>query len=201
VFVLIVLIWYCMVRISAPTWLSRSTEILIVFNIGLFGLLVAMVRGRRRFRGLLARALRPLPTEIQRRVHGSADGFIDGLGVVTQPAAALPITLLSVAVWGFAVLGVYFCVLAFNLTLPFLASVFVIVVVSLGSMIPSAPAFVGTMQYACVLALGAYGVERGQALAFSTVYHATQFFPITAAGLYYAWRSHWRLSDLSRAEV
>jgi hypothetical protein len=52
-----------------------------------------------------------------------------------------------------------------------------------------------------VLGLGMYGVERGEALAFSTVYHATQFFPITLTGLYYAWRSHYRLSELSRGEV
>jgi uncharacterized protein (TIRG00374 family) len=201
VFVLIILIWYCMVRISAPTWLARSTEVLIVFNVALLVLLFVMVRWRRRFRSLLARALKPLPSETRRRVHDSADSFIDGLGVTTQPRAALPITALSVAVWGFAVLGVYFCVLAFNLTLPFLASVFLIVLISLGSMIPSAPAFVGTLQYACVLGLGMYGVERGEALAFSTVYHATQFFPITLTGLYYAWRSHYRLSELSRGEV
>ncbi len=201
VFVLIVLIWYCSLRVSAPAWLARSTEILIVFNVILFALLFAMVRWRRRFRSLLARAVRPLPTEAQRRVHTSADAFVDGLGVVTKPRAALPIALLSVAVWGFAVLGVYFCVLAMNLTLPFLASVFIIVLVSLGSMIPSAPAFVGTIQYACILGLGVYHVDRGQALAFSTVYHATQFFPITLTGLYCAWRSHLRLSSLSRGEV
>ncbi|HXV12741.1 MAG TPA: lysylphosphatidylglycerol synthase transmembrane domain-containing protein [Candidatus Krumholzibacteria bacterium] len=201
VFVLIILIWYCSVRVSAPGWLARSTEILIVFNVALFVLLFVMVRWRRRFRALLARAVRPLPTEAQRRIHGSADAFIDGLGVVTKPSSALPITLLSVAVWGFAVLGVYFSALAMNLTLPFLASVFLIVLVSLGSMIPSAPAFLGTIQYACVLGLGLYHVDRGQALAFSTVYHATQFFPITLTGLYYAWRSHLRLSELSRGAI
>jgi hypothetical protein len=201
VFVLIVLIWFCMATMSAPTWLARSVELLIVFNAALFVLLFAMVRGRRRFRALLARALRPLPTQVRRRVHGSADAFVDGLGVVSRPRAALPIALLSVAVWGFAVLGVYFCVRALALPVPLLASVFVIVLVSLGSMIPSGPAFVGTMQYACVLALGVYGVEGGRALAFSAVYHATQFFPITLTGLYYAWRSHWRWSELSRGEA
>lgn len=201
VFVLILLIWYCIGRINAPTWLLRSTEILIVFNVALFVLLFVMVRGRERFGSLLERALRPLPLRVQERARKTSDAFIGGLGVVTQPRAALPITVLSVAVWGFAVLGVYFCVLAFDLPLPFLASVFLIVLVSLGSMIPSAPAFLGTMQYACVLGLGVYGVDRGQALAFSTVYHATQFFPITLAGLYYVWRSHWRLSELSQGEV
>jgi uncharacterized protein (TIRG00374 family) len=201
VFILIVLIWYCMVTISAPHWLARSTEILIVFNVALLLLLFTMVRWRRRFRLLLARALRPLPTDVQRRVHGSADSFVDGLGVVTRPRLALPIALLSVVVWGAATLGVYFSVLAFDLPVPFMASVFLIVSISLGAMIPSAPAFLGTMQYAFVIGLGLYGIQRGEALAVSTVYHATQFFPITLTGLYYAWRSHLRLSELSRGEV
>jgi uncharacterized membrane protein YbhN (UPF0104 family) len=64
-------------------------------------------------------------------------------------------------------------------------------------MIPSAPAFLGTMQYACVVGLGVYGVDRADALAFSAVYHATQFLPITAAGLYYAWKSHLHWRELS----
>jgi len=201
VFVLILLTWYCLVEISAPAWLARSAEVLIVFNVALFALLFGMVRWRGRFQALLSRVLRRLPDRVQPRVHGSADAFIDGLAVVTRPRSIIPIAALSVVVWGCAVLGIYFSVLALGLEAPALASVFLIVLVSLGSMIPSAPAFLGTMQYACVLGLGVYGVARGEALAFSTVYHATQFFPITIAGLYYAWRSHWRLSQLSREEV
>jgi uncharacterized membrane protein YbhN (UPF0104 family) len=147
------------------------------------------------------RVVRPLPVDSRHRLHASADSFVDGLGVVTRPRAALPIVALSVAVWGCAVLGVYFCVLTFQLEVPLLASLFVVVVVSLGSMIPSAPAFLGTMQYACVIGLAAFGVQRAEALAFSTVYHATQFFPITIAGLWYAWRSHLRFSELSKEKI
>ncbi len=201
VFVLILLLWYCMVTIAGPPWLEKSAEILIAFNVGLFVLLFAMVRWRNRFRALVARAFRPLPADTQRRVHASADSFVDGLGVVTRPRSLLPIAVLSVAVWGCAVLGVWFCILAFGFDVPFLASVFLIVIISIGSMIPSAPAFLGTMQYACVIGLSTYGVQRADALAYSTVYHATQFFPITIAGLYYAWRSHLRMSDLSAGKI
>jgi uncharacterized protein (TIRG00374 family) len=201
VFVLIILLWFCMVRISGPDWLARSAEILVAFNLALFVLLWAMVRWRERFRLLIARAVRPFPVETQRRMHVSADSFVSGLGVVTKPAAALPIAALSIAVWGCAVLGVWCCLLAFQLQLPPLASVFMIVLISLGSMIPSAPAFLGTMQYACVIGLGVYGIERADALAFSAVYHATQFFPITAAGVYYAWRSHLHWSELREGRL
>jgi uncharacterized protein (TIRG00374 family) len=151
VFVLIILLWYSMVTISGPPWMARSAELLVVFNVALFVLLFAMVRWRDRFRLVLDRVLRPLPEAAGRRLHTSADSFVDGLGVVTQPRSALPIALLSIVVWGCAVLGIYFCVVAFRLDVPVLASLFLVVIISLGSMIPSAPAFLGTMQYACVV--------------------------------------------------
>ncbi len=201
VFVLILLLWYCMVTISGPEWLGRSAGILIVFNVALLALLFAMVRWRARFRAILAGAFRALPERARGRLDTSADSFIDGLGVVTQPRSLIPIALLSVVVWGCAVLGVYFCVLAFGFEIPFLASVFLIVIISIGSMIPSAPAFLGTMQYACVIGLAAFGVQRADALAYSTIYHATQFFPITIVGLYYAWRSQLQFSDLSGKQM
>jgi uncharacterized protein (TIRG00374 family) len=201
VFVLIILLWFCLVRISGPEWLSRSAEVLVVFNVVLFFLLFAMVRWRERFRILIARAARPFPPETQQRLHSSADAFVVGLGVVTRPAATIPIGILSIAVWGCAVLGVWFCLLAFNLHLPAMASVLLIVIISLGSMIPSAPAFLGTMQYACVVGLGVYGVGRSEALAYSAVYHATQFLPITLAGLYYSWRSHLHWRELSSGRL
>ena len=201
VFVLILLLWYSMVNISGPPWLARSAEILIAFNVALFVLLYAMVRWRNQFRSLLDRILRPLPVETRRRLHVSAGSFVDGLGVVTRPRAAFPIAALSIVVWGCAMLGIYFCVLAFRLDVPILATLFLVVIISIGSMIPSAPAFLGTMQYACVIALAAFGVPRADALAFSTVYHATQFFPITIAGLYYAWRSHLGISELSAGKI
>jgi len=197
VFVLILLLWFCTMRISGPAWLARSAEVLVVFNVALFVLLVAMVRGRNRFRSLIARVVRPLPAATQQRIHDSSAAFIDGLGVVRRPSASVPILALSVAVWGFALLGVWCSVQALALDLPVMATVIILVLVSLGSMIPSAPAFVGTMQYACVVALSVYAVPRSEALAFSAVYHATQFLPITAAGLYYAWKAHLSMSELA----
>lgn len=198
VFVLIILLWYCLLKIHGPDWLPRSAVILIVFNVALLGLLVAMVRYRERFQVVRDRLLSPLPARIRDRIRYAGDAFVDGLGVVTDMRAALPIVVYSVAVWGCAVLGVYYSVLAMHMQLPLMASVFLIVLISLGSMIPSAPAFIGTMQYACVIGLAVYSVERSEALAYSTVYHATQFFPITLAGFYYAWRSHLKISEISK---
>jgi len=197
VFVLIFLLWYCLVAIDGPEWISRSAFALIVFNVVLLTVLVMMVRYRGGFNVTLRFFTRHLPERISQRIEWWADAFVDGLGVVTNMRALTPIVIYSIGVWGCAVLGAYYCVLALGMDLPVQASLFLIAVISLGSMIPSAPAFLGTMQYACVIGLSVYGVDKSHALAYSTVYHGTQFFPITAAGLYYAWASHIRLRDIS----
>ena len=81
---------------------------------------------------------------------------------------------------------------------PFLASVTLVVLVSMGTMIPSAPAYLGTTQYACVLSLALFGIDKSEALAYSLVYHAAHFFPITITGLVYLWRMQIRFDELSR---
>ncbi|MCK5407576.1 MAG: flippase-like domain-containing protein, partial [Candidatus Krumholzibacteria bacterium] len=184
-------------KIEGPEWLKRSGIILVVFNGALLTALFLMFRYRERFTSVLARLSRPLPSRIRDRLVWWTDSFAEGLGVLQDRKALLPVVLLSIPVWGFATMGIYYCLMAIGMELPFFASVVLIVVISLGSMIPSAPAYIGTMQYACIIGLAIFSVDKSEALAYSTLYHATQFFPITIAGLYYAWRSSIRLSDVS----
>ncbi len=197
VFVLIFLLWLCMVRVGGPAWLRRSAWMLIALNATLAAAMAAMLGRRDAFRRLVARTTAPMPGAPRERLRGMADAFVDGLGIVTDWRALAPIALLSVPVWGFATLGVHWTLVAMHMPLPPMASIFVIVLVSLGSMIPSAPAYVGPFQYACVVALAAWGVPRADAMAMSAVYHATQFVPITLVGAAYAWREGVRPGDLA----
>lgn len=198
VFTLIVLLWFCLLRIEGPDWLERSGVILVVFNVALLALLFVMYRYGERFTHVLERLCRPLPARLRLRLLRWTKSFIAGLGVLADRSALLPVVLLSIPVWGFATLGVYYCLQAIDMQVPFMASVVLIVLMSLGSMIPSAPAYIGTLQYACIVGLAIYSVDKSQALAFSTLYHVTQFLPITLAGLYYAWRSSIRFSDVTQ---
>lgn len=196
VFVILAFLWIVLLNVDGPDWLARSAVIIILLNGTLLALLVVMVRYKAAFRRVLERITRPLPHRAQNRIVRTSDAFADGLEVVTNMRAVIPIAFTSVIVWGLAALGIYCCFPAMGMDLPPLASLLVLVIISIGVMIPSAPAFVGTMQYACIVALAFYDVSRSDALAYAVVYHATQFFPITLAGWYYAWRASIRLSDI-----
>ena len=199
VFVLIALSWFCLMTIDGPDWLARNALLLVVFNVTLLALVLFMIRRKDTFLRFTIMMTRLLPERFRDRVYYSADAFVNGLRVVSDIRALVPIFATSILVWGFATLGLYCCIVSMNLSLPPTASLFLIAVISIASMIPSAPAFVGPMQYACIVGLAVYGVDKSVALAFSAVYHATQFFPITAAGLYYAGKSHIKLADISSA--
>ena len=197
-FSLIALLWFVLLKATGPQWLRSSGIWLLVVNIGLLVGVYLVVRNQTRFVAWLGRVTARLPENTAVRVAGSADSFVTGLSSVSKPQTILPVVTMSVLVWLCAILGLYYTLLAMNMQLPFLASVTLVVVVSLGAMIPSAPAYVGTLQYACIVGLGLFGVGKSEALAYSLVYHATQFVPITVVGLFYLWKNHIGLRELSK---
>ena len=73
-----------------------------------------------------------------------------------------------------------------------------VVFIAMGSMIPSAPAYLGTTQYACVVGLSFFDIGQSEALAFSILFHALQFFPTTALGLYYLWKAGIQFKEISK---
>lgn len=201
VFGLLVLLWFLLLRASGPDWLQRSGLILLVLNAMLLGLLYYMHRYRNAFMRLTRAFMRPLPERFVARTEGWMLAFIDGLDVVRSGRIVLPMIVTSIGVWGAAGLGVWLVMIAMHIHVAPMASIVVLVLVSLGTMIPSAPAYVGPVQYACILALGIYGIGKSEALAYSLVFHAHQFIPVTLAGLIFAWKSHIRVSDATRAST
>jgi uncharacterized membrane protein YbhN (UPF0104 family) len=64
--------------------------------------------------------------------------------------------------------------------------------------LPSSPGFVGVVQAVTVLALDLFGVERAQAVSFSVLLHAAQYFPVTAYGLVLLLMEQISLTDITR---
>jgi uncharacterized protein (TIRG00374 family) len=201
VFGLLVLLWFVLLRASGPEWLTRSGVILLVLNVLLLALLYYMHRYQDSFMRLLQVFMRPLPRRFADRVAGWMLAFIDGLHVVRSARIIVPMVITSIGVWAAAGIGIWFCMVAMSIHVPPIASVVLLVLIPLGTMVPSAPAYLGPVQYACILGLGIYGVGKSEALAYSMVFHAHHFFPVTLAGLYFAWRSHITVSDATEPKA
>jgi hypothetical protein len=138
---------------------------------------------------------------LERRMLTMLGTMTEGLRGLRAPRHVIPITLYSVGIWLFLALSVWTGLHAAHLDLPLAAAWTVLAFLGLGVSLPSSPGFVGVIQAATVLALALFAVPRTEALSFSLLLHASQFFPVTALGLLCLFLEQIRLTDAARAEV
>ena len=150
---------------------------------------------------VLAKILRPLPTRIGAAVHDKASAFVVGLRALRSGQSLLLIALWSGIIWTVETTSYVLVIRSFNPELttgtPLLAALLMMVMVNLGTLIPSAPGYVGVFQFFGVLALSAFGVPAGLALAMSIVSHAAQWVTVTGIGLAFVARESLALGTLA----
>jgi uncharacterized membrane protein YbhN (UPF0104 family) len=91
--------------------------------------------------------------------------------------------LFSVLLWSGVALLNYIMFLAFAFPLSMTAAYILVIIVDLGLMIPSAPGFVGSFQFLCVVSLALFGIGREEALSFSILSHLLQTLFVVGLGL------------------
>lgn len=110
--------------------------------------------------------------------------FVTGLTLVWRTPFT-PITMLGLTLGVWLIEGLMFeiAIQAFNFNVPSTAGLFVMGVVNLGILIPSAPGYLGAFQYFGSLSLSAWKVPQSAALACIVLIHACQYLPVTLLGL------------------
>ena len=87
-----------------------------------------------------------------------------------------------------ALAGVNYAVLrALEIGAPAAAAFVVMVVLQLGTSVPSTPGKIGVFQYLAVLALAPFGVARELALTYGVLLHVVGFGPAVALGGFWSW--------------
>lgn len=128
---------------------------------------------------LATRLSRPFGAVVQGLVSRLAAQVVKGLASLRSArdiSVSLTLTLLY---WASMVLNVYLWFLAFDLDLPWVAAPAVLLFVSLGHLIPSAPSGVGTYHFFCVAGLKLFGVGVATAASVALVGHALAVVPLT----------------------
>lgn len=165
------------------------SEVTRVGQIGGF-ILVALIVGLLVLSTQRARAVGWAEVVLRRLPYVSADlwsdrvgRLIDGLQVLRSPAAMAQAAIWSAAVWLLSGVAYYFVFRAFHLHLSMLAGTFVLAVTTLVLILPATPGYVGVFDYAAVLALAVFGVERNLALSTAVVLHAVTYVTFSVVGL------------------
>jgi glycosyltransferase 2 family protein len=186
-----------------PEALRRAGVVVFLVNLAALGVLVLLQVYTSRVLAVARWALSPLPRKLSDRVAGMLGAFAEGLGSLRNGHHLVLISLLSVAMWFTIVLSIWSTLMAMHLdpAPPLYASAVLLVVISVGIMLPSAPGYFGPMQWACQVGLGIFGQDASTGFTYSCLYMVTQHLPVLAFGFYYMSREKLTLGEISRVST
>ena len=177
-----------------------GARLLLVLCLGLTVFVIAVERSRRLAQSVLGVVIAPFPGKARERVTQMFERFLEGLGLFRDlPRLAIVFALSFTMFLCFAfALGVSLWSLA--IPVPWYAGLVMLVITSIGIMVPAAPGYIGTLNIACTAGLALFGVGKALSVPFSWFYFFSQWLPITAVGLVYLNREGLTLRALGQAE-
>jgi hypothetical protein len=119
-------------------------------------------------------------------IYSALEHVIDGFAALRGRLGLIQIVL-SLVCWGVVVGMAWTAARAVQLDVPITAIVVVIVITSLGMLVPSSPGYIGVFEYLTTVALAPFGVPKEQALAYAIVYHGVNYLTLCLAGLIALW--------------
>ena len=166
---------------NLPPWVRRGAMVPAVFAVTLVLLVVLLWWRGEAFvdRWVLKR----LPERFGAGLKRVLSAIIAGMQVLPNPTLLLAVFLVSLALWFLPILSSYIMIRAFDFPLPFSAAVVVFIFIGFGTALPNVPGMIGPYQYACVLALELFGIDKVDALAYGLVLNAVQLLTIIVQGL------------------
>ena len=188
-----------------PNWIRNGLFYLggaiILLIIFLFALLINTAWTL----GFVRRILKPLPKKWTEPVLNAINSFSGGLEILRSSHHYVAILIYTIILQVCYIVSVFVMLLAFNLMSPeypmiianpLLASVVLLVIITIGISIPSAPGAVGTFHGIVALGISLFGVSPEISLGFAIILHLVNYIPLTALGLACFWSQHFKFSDV-----
>ena len=187
VLALLVIMFLVPVSVSLPSWFQDSRGSLVAFVIAFFGTSLILSYGKDRLLALFESIVGFLPNKWRARLRQAVTLALGSLDVLRSPLIGLQLQGWSFLIWSMGILVNYIVFLAIGLSLPFVAALFLLVVLQVGTAVPSVPGKLGIFQYLCIMALAPFGVEKSSALSYSVLLYFVAFGPLLILGTFFTW--------------
>lgn len=171
----------------------KGANLALLANLLLFLILILLELKPDPILNFIKRLLRFLPGKLSEKAEVILDKFSSGVRVFKDLPRVSWIFLWSLILWAGIGISNYLVFLAFGLHPPIQASLILMVIVTLGAIIPSSPGYVGTVHFFTVIGLSLFGYGKNISVPFSIVLHASQYIPVTLLGLVYLKFEHFSL--------
>ncbi len=183
---------------NLPSWMIQSSLLLFAFTLAIFGCLLGLVWRRDAALKIINRILSRLPGKFANKIDEVLHRFIDGFQIIVNIRLLFYLLFLSATVWLLDVLAIYILFEAFSFELPIMASFVVMVILMVGIAIPTAPGYIGSWHFSCILGLGLFGIAKTEALSYAVVYHFLAMIIVIVLGAVFLPFNKFSVSDMKK---
>lgn len=179
-----------------PEWLWRPGLGTGVLFLALFLLMILAGRHRHRVINWSESLWTRLPFDPHFDLNQQLGLVLDSFAVLSRPDIRWSLWGWSVVTWGAGILANQLTMMAMDIRLPLVAAVFLLVVLQIGTKLPSSPGNIGIFHYLVILSLSMFSVEKGLALSCGLVLHAVVVLLPSLFGAFYLWRESYSLAEV-----
>lgn len=130
-----------------------------------------------------------------KKINVHTNSFLEGFEALNCIKCTSLAFFMSAVIWIIECYVAFLIINSFHLHLGFSAALFVISLISFSTMIPSTSVFLGPYQYAYILALGIYNIDKSTALAISTVHQGILILILSTIGVFYLLKFNFSLKE------
>lgn len=154
---------------------------------------------------ILRSILKPLPQKITDRIVDIVGSFSSGLEIMRSSRHYLIIVGYTALLQACYIFSVFLTLLAFDLispqypavqSNPLLASVVLLIIITIGIGLPSAPGAVGTFHGIVAFGVSLFGVPAEASMGMAIALHLANYIPLTSLGLICFWGQHFKFSEI-----
>jgi len=174
-----VLVLVLLLQMTLPDWLKESGEALLITAAFALVVVGSLVVGRRFFIRIAEVLHDRWQNGLWQRLTSMGIGFLQSLDTIQQPVIFLAASVSTGLIWlGYGIFN-YLMLAAADIPPSWITALFVLIVLQIGSAVPSSPGRIGVYQYLGIQALLVFGVARTTAVSFTTlIYLVSVLLPI-----------------------
>ena len=186
----------------SPALIRRVGLVSMLFLVGVVVFLVLLKELPRQTTRVVQFVLKPLPPILTDKALELLHSFRLGLQVLKTGAHLAYLIVWSLAVWLVSVLAGWCILRAFGLLLPFIAAMFLTVLIAFSVALPSSPGYIGPFHAAVLTGVLFFvpTLDKSAVAGIALVYHLTVILPITVMGLYYLWKENLTFADIQHLD-
>jgi glycosyltransferase 2 family protein len=175
-------------QMALPAWLAGSARGMALVLALLLPCLVLLVWQRDFILRMVDKIIHFIPTRWQEWMLRQTRYGLSSLDVLRRPRLLLGLFGWSLIIWIVSALTNYLVFWAMGLKLPFFTSLLLLVVLQVGTAVPSSPGRIGVFQYLVILTLSIFALDKNVALVYSIILYFVIYVPIVLMGGYCLWR-------------